>query len=132
MNPDYVTQAKLPEVSIVNNSEAGAVDYCRWLGLPRERYRVLRNGVDLSGLGRAAAEDAGKCRREMGIPEDARVVGSVFRFWEEKRPLLWVEVAAKVAEAMPRVHFLLIGDGPLREQMETLATSLGLQGRIYL
>ncbi len=132
MEPAYLALAELAEVVLVNNSEAGAADYCRWLGLPRERYKVLRNGVDLSGLSRSAAEDSRRYRRETGIPDGVPVVGSVFRFWEEKRPLLWIEVAARVAEAMPTVHFLLIGDGPLRGRMEALAASLGLRGRIHL
>jgi len=52
MKAAYLALAELNNLTFVNNSEAGAADYCCWLGLARERFRVIRNGVDLSGLRR--------------------------------------------------------------------------------
>jgi glycosyltransferase involved in cell wall biosynthesis len=116
MRPAYRALADRPEIVMSNNSAAGAADFCEWLDLPRERYTVVRNGVAFDGLQREAA--AGRVLREReGIPTDAKVVGSIFRFWPEKRPLLWVQSALRLLDSRPDLHFLIAGDGPLRARM---------------
>lgn len=132
MYPAYRALASLDRVTFVNNSEAGAVDYTQWLGLPRERFIVIRNGVDLEYLKRAADNSDREYRQSIGIPENALVVGSIFRFWAEKRPMLWLHTAALVAKRHPDVHFLVIGEGPLRREMELFISNNGLKGRVHL
>lgn len=128
----YQALAQVPEIAFLNNSDAGAADYCRWLELPRERYRVVRNGVDFSTFKRIGDEEALAYRSSLGIPADAPVVGSVFRFWAEKRPMLWLEAAREIGRQARDVHFLLIGEGPMRGEMEDFVRSAGLAGRLHL
>jgi len=132
MYPAYRALAGLPSVILLNNSEAGASDYTNWLGLPRERFRVVRNGVDLSYLKRTEPDAIRAYRRQLGIPVEARVVGSVFRFWAEKRPMLWLDCAAAIAGRHPDVHFLVIGEGPLRQDMEAFIHANRLDARFHL
>lgn len=132
MYPAYRALASLDRVTFVNNSEAGAVDYTQWLGLPRGRFVVVRNGVDLDYLKRAADDSVREYRQSIGIPETALVVGSIFRFWAEKRPMLWLDTAALVAKRYPSVHFLVIGEGPMRREMESFISNNGLKGRVHL
>lgn len=132
MYPAYRALASLDCVSFLNNSEAGAIDYTQWLGLPRERFAVVRNGVDLGYLRRADEKTIHEYRKSLAIPENAQVVGSVFRFWPEKRPMLWLQTAALVAKSYPDVHFLVIGEGPMRREMEAFIVKNGLKGRVHL
>lgn len=132
MWPAYRALAELPSVKLLNNSEAGALDYCRWLGLDRERFVVVRNGVELSNLGRAEPTAVRKRKRDLEIPIACPVVGSIFRLSEEKRPLLWINTAAKVADEEPSAHFLLVGDGPMRMEAEKLIERLDLIDRVHL
>jgi glycosyltransferase involved in cell wall biosynthesis len=132
MKPAYLALSELENIVFVNNSEAGAQDYCNWLGLPRQRFRVVRNGIDFSRLKRPEASAISNFRAGFGIPPSAPVIGSVFRFWEEKRPMLWLEVAARVAHAVPAAHFLIVGDGPMRHDMEQFIRANGLAGRAHL
>jgi glycosyltransferase involved in cell wall biosynthesis len=133
MREAYRVLAANPTVCLLNNSQAGARDYERWLGLPRGTFRVVRNGFDFSGLEVAEkSEGAREFRTRLGIPIGDPLVGSVLRFSEEKRPLLWVEVAARVAERRPDVRFLMVGDGPLREEARQRATACGLGNRIVM
>jgi glycosyltransferase involved in cell wall biosynthesis len=122
----------LAHIVFLNNSEAGAVDYTTWLGLPRERFEVVRNGVDLSHLKRADERVVLEYRQSLGIPAGAKVVGSVFRFWAEKRPMLWLQSAAALAETYPDLHFLIIGEGPMRQEMEAFIRSHKLSGTVHL
>ncbi len=132
MRPAYRALAELENVKFINNSEAGAHDYTRWLGLPEERFNVVRNGVDLTCLRRSTAEEIDSYRRTLGIPKSARVLGSVFRFYVEKRPMLWLEAALQIASQFSDVHFLIIGDGLLRPQMEKFIRQSGLSDRVHL
>jgi glycosyltransferase involved in cell wall biosynthesis len=132
MQPAYRAMASLECVRFLNNSEAGAVDYTQWLGLPRERFAVVRNGVDLGYLKRVDDKAISEYRQSLGIPENAQVVGSIFRFWAEKRPMLWLKTAALVAKQYPDVHFLVIGEGPMRREMEAFINHNRLKGRVHL
>lgn len=132
MHPAYRALASLKSVVFLNNSEAGATDYTNWLGLPRDRFVVVRNGVDLSYLKRAEENVIRDYRQSLGIPADAQVVGSIFRFWAEKRPILWLKSAALLAERYPDLHFLIIGEGPMRLEIENFIRNNKLVGKVHL
>lgn len=107
----------------VSGSEAGlAVE----LGLvPTGKVRIVPNGIDL------AAPDAGDVdiRALADIPAEVPVVGTVMRLVAQKAPELFVAVAAEVARTHRDVHFLLIGLGPLQEQVDAAVSATGLKGR---
>jgi glycosyltransferase involved in cell wall biosynthesis len=132
MHPAYRALASLESVAFLNNSEAGAADYTSWLGLPRERFAVVRNGVNYSSLKRADESIVREYRQSLAIPANAKVVGSVFRFWPEKRPMLWLQSAAVLAVAYPDLHFLIIGEGPMRQEMEAFIRGHKLNGKVHL
>jgi glycosyltransferase involved in cell wall biosynthesis len=92
----------------------------------------VRNGVDFSTFKRIGDEEALAYRSSLGIPTDAPVVGSVFRFWAEKRPMLWLEAAREIGRRARDAHFLLIGEGPMRGEMEAFVQAAGLEGRLHL
>lgn len=132
MRPAYRALATLGCVTFLNNSDAGAADYTRWLGLLPGRFAVLRNGVDLTYLKRSESAEIASYKRALGIPDQAPVVGSIFRFWAEKRPMLWLEAAAKIAQEYPDAHFLVIGDGPMRPEMKAFILAHGLTDKVHL
>gem|GEM_PF-6947383 len=96
-----------PDVAILNNSRAAAADYADWLGLPYERLAVVHNGVAPSTSVQLVGLSGGS----------GPVIGSVFRFHPEKRPLLWVETARLVHAERPDARFVLVGDGPMRNEI---------------
>jgi glycosyltransferase involved in cell wall biosynthesis len=66
------------------------------------------------------------------VPNDALLVGSMFRFAPEKRPLLWLDAAAAILEQRTDAMFVLYGTGPLTAEMRERASSLGLEPRLRL
>jgi glycosyltransferase involved in cell wall biosynthesis len=133
MREAYRALARYPSVCFLNNSEAGARSYEQWLGLPHGTFKVVHNGVDFSRLERdRMAWPAREVRARFDIPGDVPLVGSVLRFSEEKRPFLWLEVAARVGERRPDAMFLMVGDGPLWEEARSRAKARGMGSRIVM
>jgi glycosyltransferase involved in cell wall biosynthesis len=129
MDPVYAALCALPNVVFLNNSRAGAESYVEWLRLAPGRIKVIYNGLDMRPVVDGAARAV---RSHLGIPETAPLVGGVFRFYPEKRPLLWLDVASRVFRANPDTWFVLFGQGVLEREIAKAAQSLGLAHRLVL
>jgi glycosyltransferase involved in cell wall biosynthesis len=68
-------------------------------------------------------------RAELGIPEDAVVMGTVGRLVPVKGQAYLLEALARLARREPRLHLLLVGEGPLRPDLIVQAGALGLAVR---
>ncbi|MBY0320976.1 MAG: tetratricopeptide repeat protein [Reyranella sp.] len=133
MKVAYQTVLDHPSVIMSNNSRAGADDYAEWLDLEPARVEVVYNGIDFDRLDSSAnSDETAQARAELGIPPNVPVLGGVFRMSEEKRPLLWLDVAAAVARANDAVQFVVCGDGPMRDEMRSHAANLGIADRLHL
>jgi glycosyltransferase involved in cell wall biosynthesis len=132
LRPIYQLLAKFPNVTFLNNSNAGAADYARWLGLTPRTMKVIPNGFDFSSLPeRSQLTRSGmEYKQKLGIPVKAPVVGVIMRISEEKRPLLWLQIAQRVSRLIPGTHFLIVGDGPMRAEMEVQAQA-NLPGLVH-
>jgi glycosyltransferase involved in cell wall biosynthesis len=84
--------------------------------LPATRVVTIPNAVDAHRL--AASRDRAAMRRDLGIPANAEVVLSLGALTWEKNPLVHVEVGAAALAQRPRAWHLLVGDGPLRGEVE--------------
>jgi glycosyltransferase involved in cell wall biosynthesis len=132
MREAYRQVAACSQIRLVNNSQAGAIDYAAWLKIKPDRMGVHRNGVDPSSFSKAAPQRIAALRKSLGIPDGARVVGSLFRFYPEKDPLLWAEVARHVANKHADVHFVVFGVGPLKATIEDFARKHQFVDRLHL
>jgi glycosyltransferase involved in cell wall biosynthesis len=91
---------------------------------------VVLNGVDVQRFDRREADGAA-LRRELGIPADAPVVGTVAVFRAQKRLDQWLESARTLRRTHAAAHFLMVGDGPLRGELEAKAAELGLADAVH-
>ncbi|BBL81178.1 glycosyl transferase [Rubrobacter xylanophilus] len=64
------------------------------------------------------------------VAPDGRLVGVVARLQPEKGVATFLRAVARIAPLAPDVRFLVVGDGPLREELAGLAGRLGLRGRV--
>lgn len=119
------------------NAQAIAVseDVARSLrshGLDRKApVEVMPNRVPVAAI-REEGSRGREVRRELGIPDDAVVVGTVAVFRVQKRLLDWLAVAGRVCAQSEKVRFLLAGDGPEMGTVRTEVARLGLEGRVLL
>lgn len=115
-----------PGVRLVNNSSAGAASYARWLSLPVADVAVIANAVSRPSLSRR------QIRAEYSIPTQAPLIIGIMRLSEEKQPLAFVAVIARLLQALPGIHALLVGDGPLRDAVADEVRHLGLEGCLVM
>jgi L-malate glycosyltransferase len=98
-----------------------------------EKIVVVRNGLNAAALdndGRAKRRAA--LLRELNLDEGAKLIGLVARLQTVKGHRYFIEAASRIAAAEPKAHFLLVGDGALRREIEEQAARLGVNDRVHL
>lgn len=98
---------------------------------PRPKVVVIPNGVDCQRF-RPDAENAARVRRDLGIASEQPLVGILAALRPEKNHRLFLEVAAEVVAQRSEVQFVIIGDGPEREQIERWIDQLRLRENVQL
>ncbi|HLA83653.1 MAG TPA: glycosyltransferase [Thermoguttaceae bacterium] len=93
-------------------------------GCPAAKVRVIPNGVDTQRFHPRWPGDA--LRMELGLGKETPVVGIVAALRPEKRHDRFLHCAAKIVGHLPAARFLIVGDGPERKRLESLAVDLGL------
>ena len=99
--------ARVPDCIIVN-SHRGAVDAIA-RGFPPDRVSVVSNGIDTTRNQPDAAARV-EIRAELGVADDAPLVGVVGRFDPMKDHANFLAAAASLASQRPSVRFVLAGD----------------------
>ena len=118
MKPRHVrTQRRANAVvdCIVANSHAAAA-FAEKLESPADGLlRVIHNGIDADAFALTATD--ARVRERLGIPEGRAVVGMVANFSAVKDHALFLAAADLLMRARRDAHFLLVGSGPLQEQI---------------
>ena len=82
----------------------------RWWTVPRRKVEVVLNGIDTDEP--ADLPPPAAVRAALGIPEAARVIGTVGRLVEVKQQGAMIRAVARLRERWPDVRLVLVGDGP--------------------
>lgn len=95
-------------------------------GLDVGRIRVVHNGVPGHEIAAAVeATSRPEVRRRLGLPEGAAVVLTVAALRPGKGIGTAIEGFAEVRKRRPDARFLVVGDGPLRADLERRGTDVG-------
>lgn len=115
----------------VANSEAVKARIVAGEGLDPDLVTVIGNGVDHR---RFRPGDRGEARRRLGIDSEVLLVGGVGRLSAAKGFEHLIAALAAASRGMvpeaPRVELALVGDGPLREDLEASAERSGAGDRV--
>jgi glycosyltransferase involved in cell wall biosynthesis len=96
--------------------------------VPRDKLAVVLNGINTEPFREPVDRDA--LRRALGIAADAPVIGTVGRLNEVKRQDLLIRAFTRVKVSYPAARLLLVGDGPLRGELQELAARLGVAAAV--
>ena len=88
-----------------------------------DKLALIPNGIDVNAVRNAV----GKSRAELGIAEDAFVVGMIGRLSPQKAPDVFIQAAKLIHEQIPHSAFIIVGNGEEREQVEAFAKENGLE-----
>jgi glycosyltransferase involved in cell wall biosynthesis len=91
----------------------------------RAQWVMVPSGVDFSPF-EGCRGLRSRVRAELRLPPEAPVLGTVGRLVPIKGQRYLIEAFARLAAARPHLHLLLVGDGPLRDDLIALARSLEL------
>jgi glycosyltransferase involved in cell wall biosynthesis len=94
----------------------------RHLGCTPDRIRCVPNGIRLERFPFVPRT----------APRDHPRIGTVGSLTEFKRPDLAIRAFALLKERMPRARLSIVGEGPLRPELERLRGELGLTGDVEL
>jgi glycosyltransferase involved in cell wall biosynthesis len=94
-------------------------------GVSLEKMLVIENGVDVSAFADREVE-AKNIRNEFGIASEAPLLGIIGRLKPQKDLPTFLLAAKEILCEQPDARFLVVGDGPLRVELEEQAEKLGL------
>ncbi|MEI6127564.1 MAG: glycosyltransferase family 4 protein [Pseudomonadota bacterium] len=98
---------------------------------PSTKAVLIRSGIDIKRF--QQPELPARCvKKSLGIPDTAPVVAMIACFKPQKAPLDFVRACALVHKNIPKAHFLLIGDGELRSDIEAEILALNLPEVFHL
>ncbi len=98
------------------------------IGRP-DQHAVVPLGLDLKPFLLADGQ-RGSFKRELGVGAGDPLVGIVARLVPIKDHDTFLQAAHRVAAQLPNCHFILVGDGERRGELERLVARLGLGSRV--
>ncbi|MEW6002430.1 MAG: glycosyltransferase [Nitrospirota bacterium] len=112
---------------IVAVSEAVKDDILRFDGLSEDKVTVIYNGIEkerfLNGNGNLI-------RSELAISLDAPIIGTVGRLTVQKGQKYLLEAISKIKTKFPRIVLLIVGDGPLKEELKGYSKILNISDNV--
>jgi len=111
---------------------AGYISVSEWLAKEmRELYRVPAELITVIPNGIAAAIDEQEQLLQLPVDSDVPLVGTVARLAPQKGIQYFIQAAALLRKKHPEIRYCIVGDGPLRPELEELSRQLGLADHLY-
>ncbi|PQV63386.1 Glycosyltransferase involved in cell wall bisynthesis [Abditibacterium utsteinense] len=120
--------ARWSERLICLSDELGKEILARGIGTPNQ-FRTVALGLDLEPfepIPQKMKEARAALRRELGLAEDAILIGHISRLAPVKSVKTFVRAAHILRKTHPEITFLVIGDGETRARLESLSRDLQL------
>lgn len=98
-------------------------------GVRPDRLHLVPNGID--GAVFRPGGRSNSLQKMLALPGDTPLVAFVGRLSPEKGPEVFLRMAWLVREACPFAHFVLIGDGPLKEKLTAMVAQMDLKNTVH-
>ncbi|GAB4329970.1 MAG: glycosyltransferase family 4 protein [Calditrichia bacterium] len=114
---------------IVVPTEAIKARYRTYGWINPDIIEVIQDGIEPVNNGEI---DGAAVKAEIKIPADKKVVGIFSSLNKKKQHNIFLETAARILQNNPEVVFLVVGDGPERENIQKYAYELGIMDQLYM
>ncbi|MFC1928521.1 glycosyltransferase family 4 protein [Chloroflexota bacterium] len=108
----------------------GYSEYTKIMGAPESKVKLLLFPVDTS-LFRPSV-DCSEVRQKWGFSEDDQVIVFTGTLFEFSGLGDFIRQFPEVIRQVPEAKLLIVGDGPLRLELERIVTELGLEGKVII
>ena len=115
--------------AVVSNTRIGAAELTSEDGVPARHVVVIPNAVELA---RPSSAERQRYRAGWRVSDAQLVVGCVANYKHEKGLDVLVEAAAVVHQRHPDVRFVVVGEGPMRLELERAIGRRQLDGVVIL
>ena len=92
-------------------------------GIHESRISIVPNGIEVPDW---SSDRRVQARKSLGIPLDVPVIGTTARLTELKGINHALYAVSQIREDMPNIRYVVFGDGQQREELQTIAQSLGI------
>lgn len=120
-----------PAAALTAVSRAALEEALALRTLPSHKALVISNGIDLSEYSPSLGPGP-QLREKWGIPRDALVFGTAGRLIPVKRMDLFIEAAAVLIGNGIQAHFVIAGDGSLRDELAETIRARAIADHIHL
>jgi glycosyltransferase involved in cell wall biosynthesis len=110
---------------IVTLTDRGAQEHVRYGIAGAEKFATIHSGIDLAHF-RSVQVDPAVKRKELGLPPEGLIVGTVGRLVPIKGLEWLLKAASRVLAEFPQACFVIIGDGPMLGELMQLTSKLGI------
>ena len=119
--------------AVVAVSEEVRQWYLQGIKHSSDKCRLIYNGVNVERFDRERlTQSAAESARNLGLDDKKVIVGTVANLRPQKNYPNFLRAARLVCDVYPDVHFVAVGEGESRAEIEQLIRGLGLAGRVTL
>lgn len=118
-----------PLTKVICVSNYGHVCMSSFGLLPKDRFQMIYNGVDVSRV-KSDPQRVIDFRRRYSIPLDRSIVTQVSWVIPEKGILDFLETARLITQQHRNVQFVIVGDGDYRQEYMRRAVEMGIEDRV--
>ncbi len=116
---------------VIGVSAPIVMDINKWNCL-KAKTLIINNGIDVTKYTTPPTRAAeARLREELGIRNDAKVVGTVGRLTLQKNHEAFLDAASIVQKHLKNTEFVIVGDGYRMDYLKSYAKSLGLERRVH-
>lgn len=84
----------------------------------KNKVIILNNGIDIDKFNNINNSDINRVKNELKIENSGLVIGHIGRFYEQKNHIFIINLAKELKKKNVNFKMLLIGDGPLKENIK--------------
>lgn len=99
-------------------------------GIPPDRIVSIATGVNTERFNPDAVTKSDALMLELGLRRDDPVITMVAVLRSMKRHDILLNAAKRVLSEIPNVQFLVVGDGPMRENLQNLTRELDIENNV--
>jgi sugar transferase (PEP-CTERM/EpsH1 system associated) len=114
--------------AVIAISEDAKKEMLKWNRIDTKKMKVIYNGIDIGRY--SNRQNGSEVKNELNIKPSTLVVGTVARLCPEKDQFTLIGAFSKVVNKIDTAKLIFVGDGILREELNSHAEKLGISHKV--